>query len=427
MLTWEEDVELSALVNRGWSVSAIARHLGRDPKTVRAYIRGERTPGVRARSLPDAFARYEHYVFLRLKEDPHLWATTLYDEVTNLGYERSYQRFTHEIRARSLRPRCDTCARKSAATIEIEHEPGEEMQFDWLELPDAPWGEDAHVLVASLPYSGKARACFEEREDQAHLIGAIDRVLRRFSGSARRWRVDRIATVVDPGSGTLVPSFAPVAKHYGVAVDVCPPRRAKRKGSVEKTNHFITQRWWRTARVHTMNQAQRSLDRFLQTTGDARRRGDTTVGELAKDEVLMALPADPYPATIEADVTVGPSALVAFCGNHYSVPPGFIGAQVTVRHRLGSQALQVLSRSGIVIATHERAAPGAGKRVRTVEHHRALEELVLASFTTAARCRRKANRPPSHEALAEAARLSGLDEHDVVIDLSRYAEFAELR
>ena len=35
MLTQEDDVEISALRARGWSVSAIARHTGRDRKTVR--------------------------------------------------------------------------------------------------------------------------------------------------------------------------------------------------------------------------------------------------------------------------------------------------------------------------------------------------------------------------------------------------------
>ena len=47
MLTRGEDVEVHALKNRGWSISAIARHLGRDRKTVRSYLAGERVPGRR--------------------------------------------------------------------------------------------------------------------------------------------------------------------------------------------------------------------------------------------------------------------------------------------------------------------------------------------------------------------------------------------
>jgi transposase len=57
MLTWGEDVEVHALRERGWSIAAIARHLDRDPKTIRAYVRGERTPG-RRRSAADPLAPF---------------------------------------------------------------------------------------------------------------------------------------------------------------------------------------------------------------------------------------------------------------------------------------------------------------------------------------------------------------------------------
>jgi len=40
MLTREEDVDAHALRRRGWSISAIARHLGLDRKTVRGYLSG---------------------------------------------------------------------------------------------------------------------------------------------------------------------------------------------------------------------------------------------------------------------------------------------------------------------------------------------------------------------------------------------------
>jgi hypothetical protein len=52
-------------------------------------------------------------------------------------------------------------------------------------------------------------------------------------GTARVWRTDRLATVIVPGTGQVQPSFAPVARHYGVVVQPCPPRRGNRKGSVE--------------------------------------------------------------------------------------------------------------------------------------------------------------------------------------------------
>jgi predicted transcriptional regulator len=47
-------VEVHALRQRGWKISEIARHVGRDRKTVRAYLNGERVAGERRRSSPDA-------------------------------------------------------------------------------------------------------------------------------------------------------------------------------------------------------------------------------------------------------------------------------------------------------------------------------------------------------------------------------------
>ena len=56
MLTREEDLDAHALSRQGWSISAIARHLGHDRKTIRNYLTGKRIAGERAPAQPDAFA-----------------------------------------------------------------------------------------------------------------------------------------------------------------------------------------------------------------------------------------------------------------------------------------------------------------------------------------------------------------------------------
>ncbi len=79
-----------------------------------------------------------------------------------------------------------------------------------------------------------------------------------------------MATIVDPKTGAVQPSFVPVAKHYGVSAIACPPRRGSRKGSVEKSVHFATQRFWRTMTAETMDRAQARLDRFSDKIADRR-------------------------------------------------------------------------------------------------------------------------------------------------------------
>jgi predicted transcriptional regulator len=52
MLSRGEDVEVNALVERGWNISAIARHLGRDRGTISNYVNGKTIPGVRRPAGP---------------------------------------------------------------------------------------------------------------------------------------------------------------------------------------------------------------------------------------------------------------------------------------------------------------------------------------------------------------------------------------
>jgi hypothetical protein len=300
-----------------------------------------------------------------------------------------------------------------------------------LELRETPWGEPAFVLVGVLSYSGRCRGVFSEGQTGPHVIDALDGVLRRLGGTTRRWRTDRMAGVVHPGTDRLLPEFVACAKHYGVAVDVCPARRAKRKGVAEAAVKYLTRSWWCSAAVGTPAQAQNALDRFCVQVADERRRRERTIAGLAGDERLLNLPRAPFPAEICVERTVSRSALVAFEGNRYSVPAAFADAKVIVRARLGEQTVQILSVAGSVIAKHRRMSAGAGQRVRSAEHAAGLQDATLAAFTTRPPCRRKQNRPPGRAALMAAAVLRGeptsaQDDGGVVIDLDRYAQFAQV-
>ncbi len=169
-----------------------------------------------------------------------------------LGYASSYVSFARQIRLAGLRPHCEACSGvKGRETIEIDHPAGEEIQWDWFERRNAPWGGTAYGLLGTLSHSGRTRGVLSESMDQAHLIEAMDAVMRRLGGTARKWRTDRLATVIVPGTADVQASFAPVAKHYGAIVTPCPPRRGNRKGAVECGVKFCCGRWWRTMTAAT--------------------------------------------------------------------------------------------------------------------------------------------------------------------------------
>jgi hypothetical protein len=181
----------------------------------------------------------------------------------------------------------------------------------------------------------------------------------------------------------------------------------------------------------TVEAAQASLDALCVRLDGRRRVRDgqrTTVAALADAEPLRPCPSAPFPAELQATRTVSAQGLVPFRGNFYSVPPGMAGAKITVRHRLGTDTLRLVTASGAVVAQHRREVDGAGRTIRDDGHVVALETKVLEQFSTAGRCEHKTRRPPSAAAVAEAARLRGMPVTDpaarVVIDLATYAAAA---
>lgn len=339
-----------------------------------------------------------------------------------------------------MRPACPACSEVTGRpNAVIAHPPGEETQFDWLELPDAPagWGfptARAFLLVGSLPYSGKWRAAIARSMDTPHLLAAMTAVVTALGGVSKQWRFDRMRTVVDPASGKITSSFAGFAKHYGVQVEVCRPRSGNRKGVVEKNNHTAAQRWWRTLGDEvTLEQAQANINVFAASQDERRRRGPdgwTTSAAMFPAERLAPLPAAAFPVVVVEERTATRQALVDWRGNRYSIPPELAAGTVTVRHRLGADTIDITTISGTVIARHRLAEPGLGVTIRDTGHVTALEAIALAAAPPGRPHRRKERIPPGPDARAAAARLLGTPDTtaaSTVISLAAYEAAAKNR
>jgi len=275
--------------------------------------------------------------------------------------------------------------------------------------------------------------------DQPQLADAQHRVAFRLGGLTRDWRFDRMSTVVHPATGKVTATYSPIAKHFGVRVRPCPPRRGNRKGVVEKANHSVAQRWWRSLPDDvTAAQAQASLDRFCERITDQRRRvgpdgNRCTVADRAAAERLRPVPKNPPIVVITATRKATAQALVHYRGNRYSLPPELAGAMVTVTHGAGGTTLAVVTGNGVTVAVHPRRADGTGATERTDTHVTALNTAAMAASSSAAPHRSKQRIPPGPDARAAAEALrsnspaGGGSAAAPVIDLARYARAAESR
>jgi hypothetical protein len=105
MLSPDRVRQIFALSAAGMPVRAIARQLGHSPQTVRAYLHQRRTPGVRAISRPGLFTDvFADYCRQRLAEDPDLRPSSLFRELTGLGFGGSRSTFYRGLTRRLLSP-----------------------------------------------------------------------------------------------------------------------------------------------------------------------------------------------------------------------------------------------------------------------------------------------------------------------------------
>ncbi|MEU2627399.1 IS21 family transposase [Kitasatospora sp. NPDC007106] len=412
MLTRDEYAEARRLYSEGWSLSAIARLLGRDRKTLRSYLLGGRTPGVR-NSPQDAFGQFVPYCRDRLREDPHLEATVLLREITELGYRGGYSTLTRALRRHHLRPACTQCrwtdASQSSGNTSTA---GDELRFSWLKLPNPPppWGagRHAHILIGSLA-SGPWRAALAENEQPAQLIEAIDLILRRLGRTGRYWWFDSVPAAVGHADGRVKPELLHVARHYGADLGTDSRRSATAFPPAPDPLRPIEDFWWRTIRPETrLHTAQESLDHFAawldsrhSESGGSEGRSDVAGGvHDSRRRGSERLPV-PFPATIRVARTVTPHDLVSFRGNHYAVPSGLVGTVVDVAWRLDESYVSISTIGGAVVV-HTVAPRGAGRIVGGPAQAIPLEHLEGRVQGDRTPCNGRTRFPPATEALLHA-------------------------
>ena len=88
MLTLDEDREIGALAAGGWSISAVARRLGRDRTTIRAHLYGYRSAR-RRHPVRDGVEPFVGYVRDHLARHPDVPARLLYRELVARGFTGS--------------------------------------------------------------------------------------------------------------------------------------------------------------------------------------------------------------------------------------------------------------------------------------------------------------------------------------------------
>ncbi len=375
MLRQMERSTVQLLAKRGKSIRQIAAELGRSPTTIARVLREpvDRTSARRQRA-----SHLDPY-------RPHLEAwvregltTVRMLELLRHDPDRPYTggRSTVGDYVRRLRQAYQHQQTTVAVPIRFEGLPGEYLQVDWGEVRRFPFTQQVpatrYFLACRLKYSRWTWVRFSNDMRQETLFrGLVDCFL------ALGWVpwvlvFDNMKTVTsdrDPqGHPIWTPALLAFAGEFGFHPQACDPGAGNQKGSVESLVKWV--------KGNFLAGRQFADDRDLATqTGAwcvyANDRASSATGVAPNDRLVQeATQGGTLPPTAQdygmlQSGVVSAEALVAVCGNRYSVPVEHVGAPVVIRlHREWVR----IWRDTVCIADHVRVPDSARQRVVVPRH-----------------------------------------------------------
>lgn len=338
MLTAEGLLMILDLHRQGMSVSAIARKLDLDRKTVRKYIaRGLEPPAYGPRApRPTKLERYVPFLADRIRAFPGLSGSRLLREVRELGYAGGYTAVKDALR--ELRP-----TRPTHFEHRFETAPGQQAQVDFAQFKTA-FDNDPTELVTLwlftmvLGHSRYLWGRFFWHQDLLTVLRAHVLAFSAFGGVPRELLYDRMKTAVlnEVSEGIIYNArLQSLAQHYGFTPKACAAYRAKTKGKVERPYRYIRQDFFLGRRFRDLEDLNRQFDDWQHHIANQRRHGTThrpiSTAFASEQSALAALPALPFNAVMSLERRLSRDGMVSVNGNEYSVPDGIRGRSVEVR------------------------------------------------------------------------------------------------
>ena len=369
MINLGELLMILDLHRQGLSVSAIARQLCIDRKTVRSAIaKGLEPPKYKTRPprarITDPF---EPYLKERLAAYPDLTAVRLWREVKERGYAGGYSVLRDCVR--NLRP-----PRTAGFEVRFETPPGGQAQVDFahfeVEFADDPGVKRVVWLFSMvLGYSRLIWGRFVVHQDLQSVLRCHIAALEAIGGAPHEILYDRMKTAVigEDADGLVVYNRALVdlARHYGFQPRACRPYRPKTKGKVERPFRYIREDFFLGGSFRNLDDLNAQLRHWLDTVANPRVHATTqrVVNEAFAQEkpALKPLPLAPYRTVLNLERRVSHEGMVSIGGNLYSVP------DTTRRRILDVHVLADEIRifeAGALIASH---APLEGRDQRRLD------------------------------------------------------------
>jgi transposase len=361
------------LHRQGLSVSAIARRMSLDRKTVRKYIARGLDPPCYGPRAPRAQKIDAFVPFLRdrLSAFPQLTAVRLLRELQPLGFTGSYTTLKDAIR--ELRP---------APPLRFEHRfetaAGEQAQVDFAQFRTVftQHPQQATTLWLFTIVLGYSRYLWGEFVWHQDLLTVLREHVRAFTalgGVPHQILYDRMKTAVlgEACEGVIYNArLQSLARHYGFAPRACAAYRAKTKGKVERPYRYIRQDFFLGRTFTNFQDLNEQFTQWLIEIANRRQHGTThqciETAFATEQPCLQRLPPLPFNTVMALERGISRDGMVSYNGNTYSVPDGIRSKDLEIQVSLSE--VQIFSEGKLVAAhalregRHERCLAHAHRR-----------------------------------------------------------------
>jgi transposase len=360
-------VRIWTLRQAGHTLDEIAAAVGVGKRSVQRILKeppitspeSAPTPQSRRIGRPSRVEALQGQVEQILEAEPSLPTVEVLSRLRGLGYTGG-KSAVYEL-VRSVRPK-----KGSGPEVRFEGVPGEFSQHDFgsvnVTYADGS-GEKIRFFASRLKYSRWTHVVTVPTEKVEPLIRALLSAFESFGGVPLRAVFDNPKTVVTGRTEGFIewnPTFAHVPVDYGFGVELCWPRRANQKGSVENLVGWVKGSFFKVRRFHDRADLEAQLAAWLEEVNLQRPSRATNLIPAermpAERERLspLAIPPADYPLRIA--VTVRTTGFVEYEQIRYSMPPATIGIPGTLF--LYPQRVRIVTRDGAAVEHPRRPAVG---------------------------------------------------------------------
>lgn len=345
--------EIHRLANEGLSIRKIARTLQLSRKTVAKYLTepNPKKPTIVRASKLDSF---KDKIIALLEIDPKASAEVIRQRIAELGFNGGItilRDYLHRVRG---------AFKKKQPFIRFESAPGQQCQIDWGHFGSIAYGNTKRKLYCMAVIECHSRMLYLEfthSQRQETLHRCLLNSFRFFQGTPKQLVHDNMLTAVLERDGSLIRfngAFLEFLRPFKIVPKACNVAKPHEKGKVEKgAIHFIRHNFWPLRSFKDLNDLQNQANHWRDQVANVRIH--STTGERPidrfKPEAMKPLPNLLPDCRDTASAKVRSDFCISFDGNTYTVPPGLISKQLTVKANHHTLTVYFKDKA---IATHSR-------------------------------------------------------------------------